>query len=375
MFDFLKKGNELEQLKTENRELSNQLSSLQQELEQKADEVDRLQQALAAADDKNILATGIFDSLKTFGTSLVDMQASFDSLSSMLQSEKQTAINAANESVMANQGTLQLVNNLQSVALTVDDAVSNVDQLNSRVDAIGDVIGLINGISEQTNLLALNAAIEAARAGEHGRGFAVVADEVRGLSSRTHEATAEITSEVKQILSGAQDTTDKMNQMSEESKQLSEVGEKSSNSINHLLQLSKNMEGAISSGALRAFIELAKIDHLVFKFNIYEVLVGHTQLTSNTFGDHHNCRLGKWYYQGDGQACFSKLDGYRELESHHMLVHQQGKQAVDSFHQGDIAAAIQHLSDMEQASVMVWKELENMARAGTDDHDLLCAAQ
>ncbi|MBT3204397.1 MAG: chemotaxis protein [Gammaproteobacteria bacterium] len=374
MLDFLKDHKGLERLTTENMELSGQLSALQLELEQKTAELNRVQVQLSGAEDKNVLALGIFDSLETFGSSLVEMQSTFAGLSSMLQDEKQTAINAANESVMANQGTLQLVNNLQSVALTVDDAVDNVEQLNGRVGAIGNVIGLINGISEQTNLLALNAAIEAARAGEHGRGFAVVADEVRGLSSRTHEATAEITNEVKLILSGAKDTTEKMIQMSQESKQLSEVGGKSSDGISRLLMLSKSMEGAISSGALRAFVELAKIDHLVFKFNVYQVLVGHSEKTSDAFTDHHNCRLGKWYYEGDGKACFSKLPGYRGLESHHVDVHQQGKMAIDQFHQGNMHAAIGHLKNMEAASIMVLKELETMAVTGEVNHDLLCAS-
>ncbi len=374
MFDFLKSDEGLERLKAENMELSGQLAALQQQLEQKTVELDQAQTRLTDADDRSTLALGIFDSLETFGGSLVEMQTTFADLSSMLQTEKQTAITAANESILASQGTMQLVNNLQSVALTVDDAVNNVEELNGRVDAIGNVIGLINGISEQTNLLALNAAIEAARAGEHGRGFAVVADEVRGLSSRTNKATAEITNEVKLILSGARDTTEKMNLMSDESKKLSMVGGKSSDGISRLLSLSKSMEGAISSGALRAFVELAKIDHLVFKFNVYQVLVGHTQKTSSDFSDHHNCRLGKWYYEGDGKECFSKLTGYNELESYHMAVHQQGKMAIDQFHLANMHEAIDHLKEMEVASVMVLKELEKMARAGVADHNLLCAA-
>ncbi|WP_420793843.1 methyl-accepting chemotaxis protein [Pseudomonas fontis] len=93
----------------------------------------------------------------------------------------------------------------QSIRDVVERSTSSVQLLDSRMTQIGNITGLISDITNQTNLLALNAAIEAARAGEHGRGFAVVADEVRSLASRTSRAAGDI----QQMVEGLQNETQK----------------------------------------------------------------------------------------------------------------------------------------------------------------------
>ncbi|MCS6786954.1 MAG: CZB domain-containing protein [Thiobacillaceae bacterium] len=132
------------------------------------------------------------------------------------------------------------------------------------------------------------------------------------------------------------------------------------------------MEGAIAATALRSFVELAKVDHLIFKFEIYRVLFGHSQKAPEEFASHTTCRLGKWYYEGDGVECFSRLPGYRELESPHMEVHRMGVEALRAYRERRLHDAISALDRMEAASREVVRHLESIAASGETNTQMLC---
>lgn len=127
--------------------------------------------------------------------------------STSISEESQQGAEAVQEGMEVFNHTHQQINELGDI---MEQATASIDALKSESDKIENLIDVINGIAEQTNLLALNAAIEAARAGEAGRGFAVVADEVRGLASRTRESTHEVSSMVEAIQSGTATVVDTM---------------------------------------------------------------------------------------------------------------------------------------------------------------------
>ena len=117
---------------------------------------------------------------------------------------------------------------------------------------------------------------------------------------------------------------------------------------------------------------MAKVDHLVFKFRIYMGLFGIADLKPGQVAAHTDCRLGKWYYEGEGRACFSQLAGYKELEAPHIDVHKFGVAAVEAKADGDLAGVLRNVEAMEAASVRVVENLDRMSDVAMKEPALLC---
>jgi hypothetical protein len=286
----------------------------------------------------------LFALLQEFGSSMLMMQTSLASLSTVMLTERDNAQKTSIVLTSTHSVVNKISNSLANMATETQQTANTVDGLNRSAMDIEGIINLIKNISDQTNLLALNAAIEAARAGEHGRGFAVVADEVRTLAKRTNDATTDIETLVSTILN---ETDAAKNQMSRK--------------MQELVTLSEGMQTTITGSALRSFVEVVKLDHLIYKMEIYKVIMGVSQKTTTDFASHLNCRLGKWYYQGEGKSHFSHSPNFKALETPHASVHQNGVAAIDALHKGDKQASLSALEKMETASVNVLNKLEAIA--------------
>ncbi len=266
-----------------------------------------------------------------------------------------------NEINQLNDKTLQRVSEVEEQTGVIEGSVESIQQyteqlrddstaLNDSVMSIAEIINLIKDISDQTNLLALNAAIEAARAGEHGRGFAVVADEVRKLAERTQKATQEV--EIN--ISGLKQNSNTMMQISEtfseEAMKIIDVLGAFRENVNYLYENSRQITNNTMNVTEEINVSNGKIDHIYLKLSTYKAALAGKKISVT---DEHSCRFGKWF----DSIAKTKLSGNKkavsEVSKAHSNVHQGLARAIEMFSTKDLSShkkGLEYFKSVEKSS-------------------------
>jgi len=339
----------IENLEKANRDLQAQVDELQYQLDTQQNH----SQSRELTEEERAVARIVkllINSYKSgVGFTRTILESSSEQLAESVELNEKTARRIAN--VKADSSVIvESVEQISQEASNLDDGASS---LNNSVTSIGEIINLIKDISDQTNLLALNAAIEAARAGEHGRGFAVVADEVRKLAERTQKATQEVeisigqlkqnTSEIQDVAEMFRANTDKMSdKMSSFFEELEYVITNS----HRISEITNNISGEIGVGT-------GKLDHILFKLQGYNFFINNEK---STLIDEHGCRFGRWFEENK-EKIKDDTKTINSLNEHHITVHQKTKDAVELWEKGRYEEAIETMSKVEHSSEVGFEEL------------------
>lgn len=341
-------------LKKENQRLTQQLATLESEnLELREQQTEHI--AKPAID--SALIDGMLDSLNQVEGIRQTVLESFEDINS------QTSKIAENHKVFADSSVAlkQIIADMTGLSEMMTAMSASIEGLSETADNINKFVTTITSISDQTNLLALNAAIEAARAGDAGRGFSVVADEVRSLANETNKSASEVSELVHSIIQSTQKAVSSVAELQNNNRQLADGIHELNGNYGGMVEHCDVMEATVHSASLQTFVQTVKLDHVVWKSEVYAVLSERSAKSISDFSDHTRCRLGNWYAQNAGSD-IGRQDAFKRLERPHAAVHRSGVSAMEAKQAGDVDACSRYLVEMERASQEVTTLLDQISR-------------
>ncbi|MEA1891575.1 MAG: methyl-accepting chemotaxis protein [Campylobacterota bacterium] len=282
------------------------------------------------------------------------------------------ASSLAEETFQAVEATTSEISSLSELVMST---VSGIDEMDANVNDITTVINLIKDIADQTNLLALNAAIEAARAGEHGRGFAVVADEVRKLAERTAKATGEISITIQNLQQQSSSISENASSMSSIASSASNTMDNFSDTMGSLTKDMKITSQQSNKGSFALFLSNYKLHHILFKSNAYSAVVNGT-VTEELKASYKECGFGLWYYNA-GMKLFGTNSTYKKIESYHKQFHSLINENLDCAINGGCMSKntekdkiMQRFQDSEERSNTFFSLMDQLADEIGKDVDM-----
>ena len=358
-------------------------------------------------------------SSQAMASSTAEMVASIGEISRASHEALGESRNAAEAATQSTAAVEKLRVAMGNISTTTDETKTKVTELEAAFDQIAEILSVIDTIANQTNLLALNATIEAARAGEAGKGFAVVASEVKVLANQTASATENINSRIesmRQVIEGmtaAMSHTDSAvhtgeTVIDEVSGAMGTIGERVSTVLmridsiaavleeqqaasteiatsvdaaaflaQHNQDLLKQMADKIAASNQRnseeskalfsdstnsaMLLEIAKIDHVLFKKKVTDTLLGYEHFQSAKVPNHHCCRLGLWYDKLTDPKIKATPE-FRAIETPHARVHEQAVETLKLFEAGRHKDALAHLAKLNEAGDEVFRRLGDLGR-------------
>ncbi len=364
--------------------------------------------------------------LESIASAVVQLNSSIHELSRAGRELEGHANDAADCLSSTKQEASAISTSVQRAVEISQEATKAVERLNERSEEVGRFVASIESIAAQTNLLSLNAAIESARAGESGRGFSVVASEVRALAQQTAVTTADIREKVEFIQADVASVAEVIAQNRDQTlanqtslahitrsiASLQEIFHVVSTTSSELASVlsqqqlaSEEVSGAtsaLSSGldsnaaAINDMVEatnfvfeflqsevnsmpldqlpnrairLGKLDHLVWVKELADMLAGRNPIAVQDCVDHHQCRLGRWY-DGPGQATAGHIQSFRDLERPHAQLHQLKREAVEYYARRDFESAVESVLRIVEQSQQILRLLDDVDHAMSQETGL-----